>query len=132
MFLCGNSSVGRVQPCQGWGREFESRFPLHLKFIPRGLPRDKAMGNYQGGEAQLSPLEESWVNTPDEVKNLINMLESCWIKISYILDRVKYFIMVLFKCVYGIIFLAGWQSGHAAVCKTAYAGSIPTPAFLLH
>ena len=27
---CGNSSVGRAQPCQGWGREFESRFPLHL------------------------------------------------------------------------------------------------------
>ena len=24
----GNSSVGRAQPCQGWGREFESRFPL--------------------------------------------------------------------------------------------------------
>ena len=30
---CGNSSVGRAQPCQGWGREFESRFPL----IERGL-----------------------------------------------------------------------------------------------
>ena len=28
----GNSSVGRAQPCQGWGREFESRFPL--KRIP--------------------------------------------------------------------------------------------------
>ena len=28
IFLCGNSSVGRAQPCQGWGREFESRFPL--------------------------------------------------------------------------------------------------------
>ena len=27
-FCCGNSSVGRAQPCQGWGREFESRFPL--------------------------------------------------------------------------------------------------------
>ena len=27
--LCGNSSVGRAQPCQGWGREFEPRFPLH-------------------------------------------------------------------------------------------------------
>ena len=27
--ICGNSSVGRAQPCQGWGREFESRFPLH-------------------------------------------------------------------------------------------------------
>ena len=22
------TSVGRAQPCQGWGREFESRFPL--------------------------------------------------------------------------------------------------------
>ena len=28
---CGNSSVGRAQPCQGWGREFESRFPLQKK-----------------------------------------------------------------------------------------------------
>jgi hypothetical protein len=27
-FFCGNSSVGRAQPCQGWGRGFESRFPL--------------------------------------------------------------------------------------------------------
>ena len=27
---CGNSSVGRAQPCQGWGREFESRFPLKV------------------------------------------------------------------------------------------------------
>ena len=25
----GNSSVGRARPCQGRGREFESRFPLH-------------------------------------------------------------------------------------------------------
>ena len=24
----GSSSVGRAQPCQGWGREFEPRFPL--------------------------------------------------------------------------------------------------------
>ena len=28
---CGNSSVGRAQPCQGWGREFESRFPLTVR-----------------------------------------------------------------------------------------------------
>ena len=28
LIKCGNSSVGRAQPCQGWGREFESRFPL--------------------------------------------------------------------------------------------------------
>ena len=26
--ICGNSSVGRAQPCQGWGRGSESRFPL--------------------------------------------------------------------------------------------------------
>ena len=25
---CGNSSVGRAQPCQGWGRGFKSRLPL--------------------------------------------------------------------------------------------------------
>ena len=31
---CGNSSVGRAQPCQGWGREFEPRFPL--KCCPGG------------------------------------------------------------------------------------------------
>ena len=29
--FCGNSSVGRAQPCQGWGREFESRFPLQFQ-----------------------------------------------------------------------------------------------------
>ena len=28
---CGNSSVGRAQPCQGWGREFKSRLPLFLE-----------------------------------------------------------------------------------------------------
>ena len=31
---CGSSSVGRARPCQGRGREFESRFPLKsLKMI---------------------------------------------------------------------------------------------------
>ena len=30
----GNSSVGRASPCQGGGREFESRFPLHLRILP--------------------------------------------------------------------------------------------------
>ena len=28
--LGGNSSVGRAQPCQGWGRGSVSRFPLNL------------------------------------------------------------------------------------------------------
>ena len=34
-----SSSVGRAQPCQGWGREFESRFPLQFeRGSPCGLP----------------------------------------------------------------------------------------------
>ena len=32
-FLCGNSSVGRARPCQGRGREFESRFPLQIRGV---------------------------------------------------------------------------------------------------
>ena len=28
--ICGNSSVGRARPCQGRGREFESRLPLNV------------------------------------------------------------------------------------------------------
>ena len=35
--ICGNSSVGRAQPCQGWGREFESRFPLQKRSLRCGL-----------------------------------------------------------------------------------------------
>src|SRR5690606_13015686 len=31
----GNSSVGRARPCQGRGREFESRFPLQYLTRPR-------------------------------------------------------------------------------------------------
>ena len=28
--VSGHGSVGRAQPCQGWGRGFEPRCPLHL------------------------------------------------------------------------------------------------------
>ena len=31
--ICGNSSVDRAIPCQGIGRGFEPRFPLHSKHI---------------------------------------------------------------------------------------------------
>ena len=30
--ICGSSSVGRAPPCQGGGRESESRLPLHSPF----------------------------------------------------------------------------------------------------
>ena len=39
--LSGNSSVGRAQPCQGWGREFESRFPLNADSL-RGRPEGRS------------------------------------------------------------------------------------------
>ena len=31
--ICGNSSVGRARPCQGRGRESESRFPLYFQLL---------------------------------------------------------------------------------------------------
>ena len=34
MLISGNSSVGRARPCQGRGREFESRFPLQILKSP--------------------------------------------------------------------------------------------------
>ena len=44
-------------------------FNENLKFIPRGLPRDKAMGDYQGGEAQLSLFGIVWGHTSGEYKH---------------------------------------------------------------
>ncbi len=31
-YICGHGSVGRAQPCQGWGRGFEPRCPLQLSY----------------------------------------------------------------------------------------------------
>ncbi len=33
-----NSSVGRAQPCQGWGRGFESRFSLNKRTMKYSQP----------------------------------------------------------------------------------------------
>ncbi len=54
--LSGNSSVGRARPCQGRGREFESRFPLQIENDvgvknPAGRSRKKC-GNSSVGRAQ--------------------------------------------------------------------------------
>jgi hypothetical protein len=76
----GNSSVGRARPCQGRGREFESRFPLQVRKSP------VRRGFFSGFRA-----------APHGVT---------------LAPRLP----------------AGWQSGYAADCKSAYAGSIPTSA----
>src|SRR3990167_1220174 len=49
--LCGNSSVGRAQPCQGWGREFESRFPLKIFFSVSFSKNCSIRGNSSVGRA---------------------------------------------------------------------------------
>ena len=41
--LRGNSSAGRAQPCQGWGREFESRLPLNKRAATSGFLLLKCM-----------------------------------------------------------------------------------------
>ena len=33
--ICDSGSVGGVQPCQGWGRGFESRFSLYFFCLKR-------------------------------------------------------------------------------------------------
>ena len=56
----GNSSVGRARPCQGRGREFESRFPLQVFETParRGLLfPDRAMRlRLEGGLERRVPV----------------------------------------------------------------------------
>ena len=49
---CGNSSVGRARPCQGRGREFESRFPLQYSMAPTMDITLKAMPCQHGALAK--------------------------------------------------------------------------------
>src|SRR3546814_15648140 len=86
--LRGNSSVGRARPCQGRGREFESRFPLQIWQNP--------------GNAGVLFFRR---NAPPSVPPAI--------RVSSIRSSKS---------------PAWWQSGYAAACKAAYAGSIPTQA----
>ena len=61
---CENSSAGRAQPCQGWGREFESRFSLNksLPFrgaffvVGQGFPRVGNVGSLAGETAVDFPV----------------------------------------------------------------------------
>ena len=64
---CGSSSVGRAQPCQGWGREFEPRLPLQkvsrnadLNLEKRSRPQP-----VRNGRAKISPDGvQSYVSRP--------------------------------------------------------------------
>src|SRR5688500_16879635 len=57
---CGSSSVGRARPCQGRGREFESRFPLKKPckkgfFYLKGTRSRNRTGTTFSGHRILSP-----------------------------------------------------------------------------
>ena len=50
----GNSSVGRARPCQGRGREFESRFPLQVFETP-AMPGSVVSGPRKAAPVGTSP-----------------------------------------------------------------------------
>ena len=68
-YRCGNSSVGRAQPCQGWGREFESRFPLHVNpsrsigrdFLLAGKPAVKRRFGFRGTVRRFAGFTENFL-----------------------------------------------------------------------
>lgn len=77
-FYRGNSSVGRAQPCQGWGRGSESRFPLSLS-----LPcRNGGIGRHEGLKIPW-PVMAVRVRVPLAALFLFNF--SCMKKFAYIL-----------------------------------------------
>ena len=49
---CGRGSVGRASPCQGEGREFESRRPLGELDSPNPLGEQEAPSRWSGREAR--------------------------------------------------------------------------------
>ena len=96
----GNSSVGRARPCQGRGRGFESLFPLQI-FNARVL-----IARVQTGPARGALLFPGCICRAACAG--LHSRSMLWNNA----DRHP----------------AGWQSGYAADCKSAYAGSIPTSA----
>src|SRR5918995_1576858 len=66
--LRGNSSVGRAQPCQGWGRGFESRFPLVEGWHAPGLVEYRTgTWNSKGYGAGWSSLVARRAHNPEVV-----------------------------------------------------------------
>ena len=126
--LRGNSSVGRARPCQGRGREFESRFPLQICRRPRSSG-SRFLGFRRGGLAsRRSRVTMAWWQSGrrlhGDALNRMDMRprvrqDAEW---QQAMDGSK---RGSFHS------LAWWQSGHAAACKAVYAGSIPTQASII-
>ena len=149
----GNSSVGRARPCQGRGREFESRFPLQIRARSPGSPglrrfravrrarysvqRCTARGlHIRRSSAMIrgSPSGNSSVGRARPCQGRGREFESRFpLQFSSKTSRCRGFVLSAADDPRGsrLRHLAGWQSGHAADCKSAYAGSIPTSASIV-
>jgi hypothetical protein len=81
IFCCGNSSVGRAQAFQAWGRGFESRFPLQFciatgaAYVPN-CSRDDGEGHRCHGPSTYAQVAQSveHVLGKDEVGGSIPLL----------------------------------------------------------
>ena len=80
---CGNSSVGRAQPCQGWGREFESRFPLNGRSSPNGLLFLLCKMKTRTKRPRVAPSRGWGVNIDRE------KLPTPWARVSFSAQRVQ-------------------------------------------
>ena len=67
--LRGNSSVGRAQPCQGWCRGFESRFPLKSR-----QSRDYFLAALPSGPRRRSAKPLFVGSNPTAASNFIHLL----------------------------------------------------------
>ena len=83
-----SSSVGRAQPCQGWGREFESRLPLNtcrsggmvdtLVLGTNVLVREGSSPSFgtkigllsSAGQSASLVMRMSWVRIPQEAQRV--------------------------------------------------------------
>ena len=66
---CGSSSVGRAPPCQGGGRESESRLPLHFfrrysQAVRRRSAKPLFPSSILGGASKFNPLQGYKIVTP--------------------------------------------------------------------
>ena len=112
----GNSSVGRARPCQGRGREFESRFPLHVWFTASNVATNHRMaGDVQPTSGAIQAIQQK----PRSAEVLFFPKRADKLRVRPRMRGAP-------------SHPARWQSGHAAACKAAYAGSIPTLASKWH
>ena len=93
---CGNSSVGRAQPCQGWGREFESRFPLQIQKSPSRKIRAFFLLILLYFLKNLLPV------LFDSIKNIFNVICILWPRCDHGVPTTIKMVSINLKCLQSI------------------------------